>query len=894
MEKENSTEEEPVGFPAPKNAKEVDHNINVPTKNSVSDDEMAGTATDTGEERVENAPYVHEDDPDIKPATTALMEDSSNDMEIRSQDDDKLIDNNTPSSSVGLLNSENLADTRAGEPDIQKEDREKGNSVNDITLSSTATSSLPSTPAAKHLLDDEPDEEIVSSSKRHLVDEEIEDSSNDMEIRSQDDDTLIDVSPPSSSVGLLSSENSVNTSVGERNIQKEDEKGNSVNDTTLSCTAADVELRSREEDNSTTSSSSSSPSENSINAIAHEPDIQMENHGKGNIVNDTIPDYNAEEGEILDHGDTKTDPTNNTSGKAEVEAKTAALPGKPSVLTKFVKLCAASNIFRHLSKGTDEHNDSNEKDNKNNESSKGGGQEVSRTSHTTPEKPRWSLSNLSLIRISNDKNQRNKSDSKDEYLESPDLIATKGRILLYTKLWCEKCREARKILRKRRLRYSEINIDMYPSRKVELEDLTGSSDVPKVFFNQVLIEGLKKLKRLDESGQLDKKIEYVTSEGPSPKAPLPPLSGEDDASTRGGVDELAVIVRKMKRSIVVRDRFYKFRRVTNCFLGSEAVDFLSEDQFLEREGAIEFARKLAKELFFRHVFEENTFEDGNHLYRFLDQDPVISQCQNIPRGIIQRKRQPLGELSHRLRFLLYAILDAYTSEDGRHIAYRSIHGSEEFARYLRIAEELQRLDLNKTSKEERLAFFINLYNLMTIHAILVWGHPEGALDRRKMLSDFKYVIGGCAYSLSDIQNGILRANQRPPYALVRPFSISDKRFKVSLPYLEPLIHFALVSGNRSAPALRCYSPKNIDRELMDAARDFLQSGAFVLHLDSMSVSVTKILNWYSVDFGKNEAEILKHAAIYLEVEQTRTLMELLDSTPQLKVVYQPYDWRLNS
>lgn len=79
-------------------------------------------------------------------------------------------------------------------------------------------------------------------------------------------------------------------------------------------------------------------------------------------------------------------------------------------------------------------------------------------------------------------------------------------------------------------------------------------------------------------------------------------------------------------------------------------------------------------------FRENTFEDGNHLYRFLDQDPIISQCYNIPRGMIQRKRQPLVELSRRLRFLLYAILDAYTSEDGKHIDYRTIHGSEEFAR----------------------------------------------------------------------------------------------------------------------------------------------------------------------------------------------------------------------
>ncbi|KAI7731565.1 hypothetical protein M8C21_025218 [Ambrosia artemisiifolia] len=939
MEKENSTEEEPMGFPAPKNVKEADHNINVPTTTDLSDDERVGTVTDAGEERLEQAPYVHEDDQDIKPSTTtstehlsgneqeivssskrhladAEIESTSNDMEIRNQEDDKLSDDITSSSSVRFSNSENLVSThggesdvrkedtsssvgpsnfensiitRVGEPDIQKEDQGKGNSTNDVMLNSSAAG---------------------------------------IKISGQEDDNFSDNSSSSSRL-LSNSGNLINNLTGEEDIQIEDqEKGNCIVDDTSS-TADDIELRARVEDNFTTSSSSSSPSrlsssENSINELAREPDIQGVNHEKGSFVRDAIHDYNAKESEILDHvedkndtgqspkttivnhqcyetielkskdvsdatfsskdgesssfkekGDMKTDPADNNfvpygTRELNVEAETAAQPEKTSVLTKFVKFCAASNIFRHLSRGTD--NDSNEKDNSSSSSSSNGSikADSQQVSHTTPEKSRWSLSSLSLISISNYK----KSEQKE--------------------LGCEKCKEARKILRKRRLRYSEINIDIYPSRKVELEDMTGSSDVPKVFFNQFLIDGLKKLKRLDESGQLEKKIEYVTNEGPSPQVPLPPLSGEDDVSTVGGIDELAVIVRKMKKSIVVKDRFYKFRRVTSCFLGSEAVDFLSEDQLLEREVAIEFARKLAKELFFRHKLiyslqycvhkpRENTFEDGNHLYRFLDQDPVISQCQNIPRGIIQRKRQNLVKLSHRLRFLLYAILDAYTSEDGKHVAYRSFHGSEEFARYLRIAEELQRLDLYKTSKEERLAFFINLYNLMTIHAILVWGHPEGALDRRSMYNDFKYVIGGCAYSLSDIQNGILRANQRPPYALSKPFSISDKRFKVALPYLEPLIHFALVTGNRSAPALRCYSPKNIDRELMEAASDFLQSGAFVLHLDSM----------YSVDFGKNEAEILKHAAMYLEFEKTRTLMELLDST-QLKVFYQPYDWRLNS
>ncbi|KAI3513657.1 hypothetical protein L1887_20994 [Cichorium endivia] len=999
MEKEESTEKGPVGSPAPENVKkEEDDNINIPTKKDLPDDQMVGTTNDTHKESLEKK---HEEHQDTEPSTTKHLLDNevdkttdddqkietcsnaANDMEIRGQEENMPTDNTTSSSSVqpsnsensinekdnsvndtkinsterdidikgqeedhtiknSLLNSESSIDTLTNEPDIQKEDEQKDNLVKDTTINSTVSeinitgqeednstnNNLSKSDNSINTLNGEKDIQKVDQEKDNSVnDTTINPTVSDIDITSREADN-------STNNKLSKSDNSINTPNGEPDIQKVDqEKDNSVNDTTINSNASDIDIRSQEQNHSTNNN-------NSINPLKQ--DIQKEEQPKDNSTNDTTLNSIANEGEILDcvkdkedhehehehtsetvkvnHPSTenmemethnvqeeskdvshatsaedgnesnnhesitknslskKTDTKDNTCSKKEealVVYGTQEANNSASVLTKFVKLKSlygVSNVFRRNSKKTDVQNDSNEKndtDTKNN--------------------------NIKEVNSEETENQKvnDEGNKKDPSVESMEPIAMKGRVVLYTKLWCKDCKETRLFLRKKRLRYSEINVDVYPGRKLELEKMTGSSDVPRVFFNQVPIGGLKELKALDESGKLQEKIECVISQGPSPKGPLPPFSGEDDVSSRGSVDELAVIVRKMKETIVVKDRFYKFRRVTNCFLGSEAVDFLSEDQFLEREEAVEFARKLAKELFFRHVLEENTFEDGNHLYRFLDQDPVISQCQNIPRGIIQIKTQPLVELSHRLRFLLYAILEAYISEDGRHVPYRTIHGSEEFARFLRIAEELQRVDLNKTSKEEKLAFFINLYNLMAIHAILVWGHPQGALDRRKLFNEFKYVIGGCAYSLSDIYNGILRANQRPPYTLVKPFGIYDKRFKVSLPYPEPLVHFALVSGSRSSPALRCYSPENIDVELFQAARDFLESGAFVLQLDSMTISVTKMLKWYSVDFGKNEVEVLKHAANYLEIEKTRTLLELLNNS-QLKVVYQPYDWRLNS
>lgn len=575
---------------------------------------------------------------------------------------------------------------------------------------------------------------------------------------------------------------------------------------------------------------------------------------------------------------------------------------RAAAIGNFVKekgAIAVSTFIRRLS-GRKDENDLPVEDDKNDGSASGNGEKTVSDSEIKPkevqkkseERSTWNP--LNLIKVGGDIVTSTTGEAGDANVPGlTEQPIAKGRIIVYTKLGCEDCKMVRLFMHQQRLKYVEINIDIFPSRKLELEKNTGSSIVPKVYFNDLLIGGLTELKKMEESGILDEKTGALFNDEPSSAAPLPPLPGEDDESGCGKMDELATIVRKMRESITPKDRFYKMRRFSNCFPGSEAVDFISEDQYLERDEAVEFGRKLASKHFFRHVLDENVFEDGNQPYRFLDHDPVImTQCYNIPRGIIDVAPKPMAEIASRLRKLSCAIFEAYVSEDGRHVDYRSIQGCEEFKRYIRTTEELQRVETSDLSREEKLAFFINLYNMMAIHALVTCGHPAGPLDRKKFFGDFKYVIGGCAYSLSAIENGILRGNQRPPYNLVKPFGQKDQRSKVALSYPEPLVHFALVCGTKSGPALRCYSPGNIDKELMEAARDFIRNGGLIVDPEAKVASVSKILRWYNTDFGKNETEVLKHAANYLEPAESEQFLELLANT-QLKVSYQPYDWSLN-
>ena len=75
-------------------------------------------------------------------------------------------------------------------------------------------------------------------------------------------------------------------------------------------------------------------------------------------------------------------------------------------------------------------------------------------------------------------------------------------------------------------------------------------------------------------------------------------------------------------------------------------------------------------------------------------------------------------------------------------------------------------------------FEVDKHILFDTPFLILMGHPNGPLERRRLFGDFQYLVGGYPYSLSAIQNGVLRGNRRPPYQLIKPFGPKDKRLPV--------------------------------------------------------------------------------------------------------------------
>ena len=59
--------------------------------------------------------------------------------------------------------------------------------------------------------------------------------------------------------------------------------------------------------------------------------------------------------------------------------------------------------------------------------------------------------------------------------------------------------------------------------------------------------------------------------------------------------------------------------------------------------------------------------------------------------------------------------------------------SSEFADYNKLVRQLQRVDIADADRSVKLAFFVNIYNALVVHATAVYGVPTSTWQRYKVV-----------------------------------------------------------------------------------------------------------------------------------------------------------------
>lgn len=168
-----------------------------------------------------------------------------------------------------------------------------------------------------------------------------------------------------------------------------------------------------------------------------------------------------------------------------------------------------------------------------------------------------------------------------------------------------------------------------------------------------------------------------------------------------------------------------------------------------------------------------------------------------------------------------------------------------------------------TTRNERLAFYINAYNIYAIKMVIDHLPLESIRDAGSFFSPVwkKSVgtIGGKVVTLDEIEHAILRTMG------------------------EPRIHFAIVCASLSCPDLRleAFRADRLDQQLEEQTRGFLNDSSKGLALNGTSARVSQIFDWFADDFaavGGVEAFVRR----YRDLPATLSLRANL-----------PYNWSLN-
>lgn len=178
-------------------------------------------------------------------------------------------------------------------------------------------------------------------------------------------------------------------------------------------------------------------------------------------------------------------------------------------------------------------------------------------------------------------------------------------------------------------------------------------------------------------------------------------------------------------------------------------------------------------------------------------------------------------------------------------------------------ETLARADLERGSRNERLAALLNLYNASMIRAVIERLHADYAPSEE----DF----GVFAERVVRTRNGTVSLNHLE-HEIIR------KRFK------EPRVHVAVVCGAESCPPLlpRAYVAKGLDDLLEENMRAFVgDEKRNRIDVRNRRVHLSQIFRWYAQDFGGKDR--LKS---YLQRYAKQDLSGF-------EVSFLEYSWKLN-
>ncbi|KAM0007398.1 putative ternary complex factor MIP1, leucine-zipper [Helianthus debilis subsp. tardiflorus] len=167
---------------------------------------------------------------------------------------------------------------------------------------------------------------------------------------------------------------------------------------------------------------------------------------------------------------------------------------------------------------------------------------------------------------------------------------------------------------------------------------------------------------------------------------------------------------------------------------------------------------------------------------------------------------------------------------------------------------LQKVDLMFLTSQQKLAFWINMYNACIMHGFLQYGVPSSPEKLQTLMNKATLRIGGSTINAQAIEHIILR--KREPSIIDKIYGKAERDDKEAILHklhgldsTEPNVTFALCCGTRSSPAIRVYTGDGVVNELERAKLEYLQASIVVTSAKKIGLPELLLRNMH--DFAQD-------------------------------------------
>eukprot|EP00559_Dactyliosolen_fragilissimus_P008692 CAMPEP_0184872558 /NCGR_PEP_ID=MMETSP0580-20130426/41357_1 /TAXON_ID=1118495 /ORGANISM="Dactyliosolen fragilissimus" /LENGTH=1256 /DNA_ID=CAMNT_0027375375 /DNA_START=163 /DNA_END=3931 /DNA_ORIENTATION=- len=213
--------------------------------------------------------------------------------------------------------------------------------------------------------------------------------------------------------------------------------------------------------------------------------------------------------------------------------------------------------------------------------------------------------------------------------------------------------------------------------------------------------------------------------------------------------------------------------------------------------------------------------------------------------------------------------------------YDAIRHTKEFQSFEESICQLQLMDLSYMEVRSKVAFFLNLYNLMVRHALIRF-HPKSVTPA--FFRSIQYRLGNnYLLSLDDIHHGILRNNSDHPLTGERCFAPDDPRNVLRLPGRDTRIHFCLNSGKGNCDEVHEFHGEAIDEELRVQAENYCNKDKNIrLEENTNTLILPRFMKKYVVDFATDGLleQIPRRIIRYLRNEKRERLHKMMKAAKE--------------